>query len=79
MEAVLVPEGSPLAGQPLAQLNLIRRAGVQIGGIRHAKRQNLSPSGRDHFEAGDELLVLGSYEQIKEFRVLLSSGWPANA
>lgn len=67
METVRVPEGSPLARRPLAELDLIRRAGVQIGGIRRGKSRNLSPRGGDHFEDGDELLVLGTHAQIKAF------------
>jgi CPA2 family monovalent cation:H+ antiporter-2 len=72
MESVRVPEGCPLAGRPLRELDLIRRAGVQIGGIRRGKRRNLAPSGNDHFEAGDELLLLGTHAQIKDFCALLA-------
>ncbi len=67
MEAVRVPEGCPLAGRPLRELDLIRRAGVQIGGIRRGRRQIVAPSGRDSFEPGDELLLLGTHARIKEF------------
>jgi CPA2 family monovalent cation:H+ antiporter-2 len=72
METVRVPEGSPLAGRPLRELDLIRRAGVQIGGIRRGKHRNLAPSGHDHFAPGDELLVLGTHARIKEFCALLN-------
>jgi CPA2 family monovalent cation:H+ antiporter-2 len=72
MESVIVPDDSPLAGKPLLELDLIRQAGVQIGGIRRGRQRNLAPSGQDRFQAGDELLVLGSHEQINRFRVLLS-------
>jgi CPA2 family monovalent cation:H+ antiporter-2 len=72
MEAVVVPEGCPLAGQPLAGLDLIRRASVQIGGIRRGQHRILNPGGQDSFRPGDELLVLGTHLQIKEFLALLS-------
>lgn len=72
MEAVLVPEGSPLAGRPLRDLDLIRRVGVQIGGIRRGRHRNLAPHGQDHFLPGDELLVLGTHSQVKAFCALLS-------
>ncbi|HRT58859.1 MAG TPA: cation:proton antiporter [Candidatus Paceibacterota bacterium] len=67
METLAVPPACPLAGRPLAELDLIRRYGIQIGGIRRAGRRILSPTGRDSFQPGDELLVLGLHTQIKEF------------
>jgi CPA2 family monovalent cation:H+ antiporter-2 len=63
---------SPLAGKPLIELDLIRKTGVQIGGIRRGKERNLTPSGRDQIQPGDELLVLGTHLQIKEFAALLA-------
>lgn len=71
METVHVPEGCPLAGRPLRELDLIRRVGVQIGGIRRGRHRTLAPSGHDRFEVGDELLVLGTHAQIKAFCALL--------
>lgn len=72
METLAVPPDSPLTGKPLLELDLIRKTGVQIGGIRRGSDQNLSPSGRDQLQAGDALLVLGTHAQIKEFAALLS-------
>lgn len=79
MEAVVVPEGTPLAGQPLAELDLIRRVGVQIGGIRRGSHRRLNPGGRDRLEPGDELLVLGTQTQIQAFTRLLASPTPLEA
>jgi CPA2 family monovalent cation:H+ antiporter-2 len=67
METIQVPEACPLAGRPLLELELIRKYGVQIGGIRRGARSTFSPGGKDHFEAGDELLLLGTHSQINEF------------
>lgn len=67
METVQVPVDSTVAGRPLAELDLLRRMGVQIGGIRRKGRQQLSPSGGEKVMAGDELLVLGNPAQIQEF------------
>jgi CPA2 family monovalent cation:H+ antiporter-2 len=72
METVFVPVDSPLAGKPLIELDLIRKTGVQIGGIRRGKERNLTPSGRDQIQPEDELLVLGTHLQIKEFAALLA-------
>ena len=71
MESLVVPADCPLAGRPLVELDLIRKTGVQIGGIRRGKERRLSPSGRDHFEGGDALLVLGTHAQIKQFAAQL--------
>lgn len=72
METLIVPADCPLAGRPLVELDLIRKTGIQIGGIRRGREQNLSPSGGDQLQVGDALLVLGSHAQIKEFAALLS-------
>ena len=67
MESLTVPPESLLAGKTLLELDLIRKLGVQIGGIRRGKQINLSPAGGDRIAAGDQLLVLGTHAQIKEF------------
>jgi CPA2 family monovalent cation:H+ antiporter-2 len=71
LESVVVPGGCGCAGKTLVELDLIRRAGVQIGGIRRAGRVMAAPTGRDHLESGDELLVLGTHAQIRAFARLL--------
>jgi CPA2 family monovalent cation:H+ antiporter-2 len=67
METVQVPAGCPLAGKVLLDLDLIRKYGVQVGGIRRGTHSTFSPGGKDHFEVGDELLLLGTHSQINEF------------
>lgn len=76
METLTVPPDCPLAGRPLLELDLIRRTGVQIGGIRRGKARKVSPSGREQFAPGDALLVLGTHAQIKRFAALLSPPAP---
>lgn len=73
METVVLPEGSPLVGPTLLELDLIRRVGVQIGGVRRGRHRQLSPRGSDRFEVGDEVLVLGTPRQI---RALLACAAP---
>lgn len=73
MTSLTLPSGSPVAGHTLHDLDLIRRFGVQVGGIRRRGRTILGPSGRDRIQEGDELLVLGTEVQIKDFRRVLSS------
>jgi len=78
METVEVPADCPLTGKPLLELDLIRKTGVQIGGIRRGRERNLAPSGRDQLQVGDALLVLGTHAQIKEFAELLLPPPPAS-
>jgi len=66
METVIVPPGCPLVGKPLVELDLIRKYGVQVGGIRRGDQRILAPSSKDCLEEGDELLLLGLHMHIKE-------------
>jgi K+/H+ antiporter YhaU regulatory subunit KhtT len=72
VETVTVPVASPLAGRTLQELDLIRRFGVQVVAIERNGQRRVAPSGRDRIEGGDELLVLGTHEQIKQFAGLLN-------
>jgi len=73
METLVVPPDSPVVGKTLLELDLIHRVGVQVGGIRRGSERNLVPSGRDHLQVGDALLVLGSHLQIKDFAAMLAA------
>ena len=75
LDTVKVPPGCPLAGKSLIELDLIRRYGIQIGGIRHGRKRRLTPAGDDRFEEGDELLLLGCQARIRDFaRCLFEHG-----
>lgn len=74
LDTVRVPAGCPLAGRTLIELDLIRRFGIQIGGIRHCRKRRFTPSGSDRFEEGDELLLLGTQSQIRDFTEHLLAG-----
>jgi CPA2 family monovalent cation:H+ antiporter-2 len=71
METLQVPSGCALAGKPLVELDLIGKFGVQVGGIRRGTQSILSPGGKDHFNPGDELLLLGTHAQIQDFSTRL--------
>ena len=68
MESIVVPEGSPGAGKDLRTLIPAQSYHVQIAGIRRVETRILNPTGDERVEAGDELLVLGTPEQIQGFR-----------
>ncbi|MBL9137172.1 MAG: cation:proton antiporter [Verrucomicrobiales bacterium] len=72
-ETVVIPEGSSWAGRTLRELDLIRRCGVQVGGIRRRGKPMPTPTGADRLEGSDEVLVLGTRQQIAQFRESLAS------
>ena len=72
MEAVTVPEGCKLAGRTLRQLAPSKKVGVQVAGLRRGEMRTLNPSGQEKMLEGDEVLVLGSPDQIAAFRSWLA-------
>lgn len=72
LETVRVPEQCPWAGRTLAELELIRRCGVQVVAVRRDGTWRGVPSGGDRLRTGDELLVLGTHDRIREFLGLLN-------
>ncbi len=68
MESIRVPPRSPADGKDLLTLIPSQAHRVQIAGIRHGDARVLNPSGGQRVSAGDELLVLGTPDQIRGFR-----------
>lgn len=77
LQRVKVPAASPRVARTLAELAPARATGVQIAGIRRGEARTLSPGGAEYFEGGDELLVLGTPEQLVRFRKWLRGENPA--
>jgi len=73
MEVVTVPAGSNLAGQTLGELALGRRVGVQVAGLNRGGLRVLNPGGEQKVLVGDELLVMGSADQIAAFKAGLGA------
>lgn len=55
-----------MAGLSLQKLNIRARFGCTILAIKNEQRMNVSPRAEDIVEAGNELLILGSLEQINQ-------------
>ena len=70
MDAVDVPDWSSASGRTLAEISPAQSHGVQIAGIRRGEGRILNPGADEVLRPGDELLVLGTPGQIREFR-----GW----
>jgi CPA2 family monovalent cation:H+ antiporter-2 len=73
MESIGVPPGSPAAGKDLKTLIPAQNNHVQIAGIRRGDARVLNPAGDEQVDAGDELLVMGTPEQIRGFREWLET------
>ena len=68
MDAMKVPVWSRGNGSTLGAIAPATSFGVQIAGILRAGVRILIPGAQEHIQAGDELLVLGTAEQIRGFR-----------
>jgi CPA2 family monovalent cation:H+ antiporter-2 len=68
MEAIELPPGCGLHGQSLAEVALSRNYGLQVAGIRRAGLRIPNPGGEEKLFTGDEVLVLGSPDQISAFK-----------
>jgi monovalent cation:H+ antiporter-2, CPA2 family len=68
MEAVTLPVGCELHGRSLAELALSRIHGLQVAGINRSGLRILNPGGEEKLFAGDDVLVLGSPDQIAGFK-----------
>ncbi len=73
MESILVPAGSPAAGRDLKTLIPSQENRVQITGLRRGGARILNPGGDEYLREGDELLVMGTPEQIQGFRAWLAA------
>jgi len=71
MEALAIPAGSPAAGRTLADLAPSQTHGVLIAGIRRGETRTLNPDAGERIDVGDDVLALGTPEQIRNFKAWL--------
>ncbi|MEO7415406.1 MAG: cation:proton antiporter [Opitutaceae bacterium] len=71
MQSLMVPGWSRAAGHTLGELSPAQKHGVQIAGVNHGGQRVLNPSAHETILANDELLVLGTPVQIREFKLWL--------
>ncbi len=62
-----LPSG-PHAGKTLAELQVARETGVRVVGIHRGTTKIINPGGDERLAAGDELLVVGTLEELRDFR-----------
>jgi monovalent cation:H+ antiporter-2, CPA2 family len=73
LEHLVVPAGSRHLGKPLGELTLNSLFGIQIVGIERDHRPVPSPGRSETLQSGDQLLVLGTPEQVNEMAFWLST------
>jgi voltage-gated potassium channel len=75
MEQIVVTAPSPLVGQSLVESNLRQRFGVIVVGIQRARgKMEFNPSPDAGIQDGDQLVVLGRPESLKELSLAAASG-----
>ena len=72
MEVVALASESPILGRNLKALGLAKKVGVQVAGINRQGIRSLNPGANEVLQAGDEVLVLGTNEEIAAFTDLAS-------
>jgi CPA2 family monovalent cation:H+ antiporter-2 len=70
---LMVPSASRHAGKSLCELGLRSQFGIQVVGIDRGHDSVLSPGPQENLVAGDQLLVLGTPEQVSNMAVWLSN------
>ncbi|MDF3056258.1 MAG: sodium/hydrogen exchanger [Rariglobus sp.] len=68
-----LPAG-PHSGQTLASLGVARETGVRIVGIHRGTTKIINPGGNEPLQAGDNLLVVGTLDELRAFRRWLRGG-----
>lgn len=71
LEMVPVPP-CPRIGSSLAELRIPFHTGVLVVGIERAGKKIINPAREERLVEGDEMLVLGSPDQIREFKAWLA-------
>lgn len=73
LDTIVVPEKNPAEGKPLRALESAGLRNLQIVGIHRNGQRLLNPGADDTLQAGDELLILGTTDKIRELNEWLSA------
>lgn len=66
LQSVPIPEGSPVIGRKLAELNWPRLYAVQVAGVQRGAQRFPIPGGDFRFLPGDEILAIGTAASLKK-------------
>jgi K+/H+ antiporter YhaU regulatory subunit KhtT len=74
VEEFVIESNSELAGQTVGQADIRRRTGVTLVSVtRHDSGAMIMPQADTRLDAGDELIVLGTREQLSALQKLTES------
>jgi CPA2 family monovalent cation:H+ antiporter-2 len=74
MESCELPPDSALVGKTLAELAPTRQVGVQVAGINRGGLRILNPGGDEKLLPHDDVLILGTPDQIAAFKGWMRDG-----
>ena len=74
LESLTISEDSPSAGKLIAELQLRTRTGASIVGIERNGDSIINPGPDDELQLGDQVLLLGTPEQLRQAKIALSKG-----
>jgi voltage-gated potassium channel len=71
LEEVMIADGSPLAGHTVVEADLRRQTGATlVAMVRKETRSTLTPDENTRLLEGDELIVLGTRDQLGKLEEL---------
>jgi CPA2 family monovalent cation:H+ antiporter-2 len=73
LDTVTVPPGSPAAAKLIRELEVRSRTGASVVAIDRAGFNLVNPGPDDEILVGDQIILLGSPEQLQKARKLLTS------
>jgi CPA2 family monovalent cation:H+ antiporter-2 len=71
LETVEIQSGTQAAGKMIAELKLRTQTGASVVGIERRGNSIVNPNPGEELESGDQLLLIGSEEQLKAAKELL--------
>ena len=77
LETVEVPPGTEAAGKMIAELKLRTQTGASVVGIERQGTSIVNPGPDEELESGDQILLIGSEDQLNAAKELLTA--PKNA
>ncbi|MCP4357308.1 MAG: hypothetical protein GY796_04735 [Chloroflexi bacterium] len=71
VEELIIHEGSPLTGKTVSESDVRRQTGVTIIALySHDERKTMMPEASTILQAGDEMILLGTWPQLAAVQTL---------
>jgi CPA2 family monovalent cation:H+ antiporter-2 len=72
LETIIIAEDSLAAGKLIHELELRTRTGASIVGIERSGAKLINPSADEELQSGDQVLLLGTRDQIDSAKAVFS-------